>query len=250
MMDLTNRAWGLMCSGRYQEALEIYDRLRPEFKPENWRYISGRGTVLMCLRRYGEAEAEFKLANAFRRQEDGPTASPYLNDIGAAQWLTDRKDEAAETWLSEVDGLINRTIQFADISGGVGPAMLLWFAGKSLPRPELIERSLKLSLRLSKTSRAKSWPGPLALYALGTESLANIVIKEFEYTELNQLLAAVEGDRRSQRHLCQALFYWSFSEREMGNKDQAFQLLKACVDMEMPLETEWFLARGMLDKMQ
>lgn len=239
-----------MCSGRYEDALAIYDRLRPKLEPKDWRHVSERGTVLMALRRYKEAETEFKLASDCSVRESRGESQSYLEMIAAAQWLTGRLDEAAATWKSEVDGLLSRKIKYADLSGGVGPAMLLWFAGKSLGKQEFVDRSMKLIERLSKTSRIQYWPGPLALFVLGKESFPNVVKMHFKHIDLNRLLAAAEDDRLFKRELCQSLFYWSFSERESGGRDRAFQLLKACVELEMPLEVEWFVARGMLDKMQ
>lgn len=237
-------AWSLLMSGRYDEALQIYDRLRPSFTAEDWREISARGTALMCLRQYEGAEQEIRLANQLGSQQ------PYLNKLGAAQWLLGKKDEAAHTWLSEVDGIFARKIAYTDFSGGVGPVMLLWFAGTALARSQLIERSVALARRLSKSSRIRSWPGPMAHFVLGKCKFVNVVETRFGFVEIDDLLEAAKNDRLYRRELCQAFFYWSVAERQDSNNEFAYRLLKSSANLDTPIEAEWFLARGLLDQMQ
>jgi hypothetical protein len=243
-------AWSLLMSGHYDEALQIYDRLRPSFTTEDWREISARGTALMCLRRYEEAEQEIRLANQLGSQEKNGASQPYLEKLGAAQWLLGKKDEAAQTWLSEVEGLFARKIMYSDISGGVGPVMRLWFAGTALARSQLMERGVALARRLSKSSRIRSWPGPMAHFVLGKSKFINVVETRFGFVEIDHLLEGAKSDRLYRRELCQAFFYWSVAERQDGNNEFAYRLLKSSVDLDTPIEAEWFLARGLLDQMQ
>lgn len=249
-MASTTDAWSLLMSGRYDEALQIYDRLRPGFTTEDWREISARGTALMCLRRYEEAEQEIRLANQLGSQEENGASQPYLGKLGVAQWLFGKKDEAAQTWLSEVDGIFARKITYTDISGGVGSVMRLWFAGTTLARSQLMERSVALARRLSKSSRIRSWPGPMAHFVLGKSKFFNVVETRFGFTEIENLLEAAKNDRLYRRELCQAFFYWSVAERQDGNNEFAYRLLKSSADLDTPIEAEWFLARGLLDQMQ
>jgi tetratricopeptide (TPR) repeat protein len=237
-------------SGRYDEALQIYDRLRPGLTAEDWREISARGTALMCLRRYEEAEQEIRLANQLASQEGKGSSQPYLDKLGAVLWLLGKKDEAAQTWLSEVDVIFTRKIAYTDISGGVGPVMRLWFAGTTLARSELVERSVTLARRLSKSLRIRSWPGPMAHFVLGKGKFVNVIETRFGFVEIDDLLEGAKNDRLYRRELCQAFFYWSVAERQDGNNEFAYRLLKSSVDLDTPIEAEWFLARGLLNQMQ
>lgn len=249
-MASTTDTWSLLISGHYEEALQIYDRLRPGFTAGDWREISARGTTLMCLRRYEEAGEEIRLANQLGSQEENGASQPFLDHLGAALWLLGKKDEAAQTWLSAVDGILARKIAYTDISGGVGPVMRLWFAGTALAKPQLMERSLALAGRLSKNSRIRSWPGPMAHFVLGKSKFVSVVESRFGCVEIDDLLEGAKNDRLYRRELCQAFFYWSVAERQDGNNEFAYRLLKSSADLDTPIEAEWFLARGLLDQMQ
>jgi hypothetical protein len=149
-----------------------------------------------------------------------------------------------------VDGLLDGSITYSDASGGTGNAMLLRFGALTMNDQRRLDKCGKLLKRLITKSRIKSWPGPLAFFALEKKSMPQIFNEQYGESQVDLLLARTAQDYLLLREMSQALFHWSFDERQKGDTAKAVDLLHACVACENYLEVEWFLGRELLERKQ
>jgi hypothetical protein len=245
-MDLHTDPWDLILARRFKEALALYDSRRSTWQPKDWRQYGGRATVLACLRRYDEAAAELQIAQDTSQSGGAVSQRPFSAKLGGTLWLAGRRAEAVAEWEAFADGLLDKSITYADASGGTGNAMMLRFAALEQNDGRLLEKCDKLFKLLIKSSNIQSWPGPLAFYALEKKSMREVLQESFGATDMNQLLQKKEEDYLIRRRLCQALLHWSVDEHRGNNIAHAAELLRACFSCENYLETEWFLSREMI----
>lgn len=234
--------WDLVLRHRYAEAVAAYDaRLRQR---EDSLDLANRSTALLCLGKLEEALAGFRQANELRHNELRGESSPYLKHVAVIQWLLGDRAGAVQTLRDAVEGLASGTILFADFAGGVSPGVLLWYAGVSTNDVAVQGFALKYLKSLSKKSRIKYWPGPLALYVLGRMPFEQVVEAATGVRELSDALEKANGDLLARRQLCQALFHDAVKTRAAGDKEGCLRGMRACAELENPIiEQEWYLAR-------
>jgi hypothetical protein len=168
-----------------------------------------------------------------------------LKTIGAVQWLLGLRQEAIQTFRASVDGILNRTIKFADLAGGVSQGVLLWYTGGSAPDASAREYALKYLTKLAKRSRIEYWPGPLARLVLDQVDFAFVLEKATGMRELQPSVDLTKGDLLKRRQLVQALFYRGVQARSLGHESECQDWMRRCFELENPIiELEWYLARN------
>src|SRR5207249_4566640 len=96
-----------------------------------------------------EALPMFQKANA-NEAKRGKGFQPELATIGGLQWILSNQEEAMRTFKSGVDGVLDGTIQFGDMAGGMSHGLLLWFTGVSIPDRGAADYAHNYLLRLCK----------------------------------------------------------------------------------------------------
>lgn len=170
----------------------------------------------------------------------------YLMRIGTIQWLLGRQMKAVATFRASVDGVLDGSIEFADLAGGVSQGLLLWYAGVTRRDEESETHALEYLRKLSKNARRmQCWPGPLALFVLGQKSETDALADLRNARNLGELVKLAENDLLLRRELCQALFYFGVRKRSEGNEGACQEMMVQCANLENPLiENEWYLARA------
>lgn len=252
MRDLTTRlnhtAFTLAEAGKYQQAFDIYVEAKSQGFELAAPDASNCGLFLLCLERHEEALAHFREAAEQAAQREGA----YLENVGAAEWLTGRYRDAAITWRQRVSGILDGTIIYTDFSGGASDGLLLWYAAVTLKDDELLKytmdffRILSSPSRLSSWPNISSWPGPLVYLTLGERS-ADAILDEQLDEQNSASLPHRNADILRRRKLVNALFYSAVKCRADGQEHECRELMSAVAQIENPLiELEWYLARGEL----
>lgn len=84
---------------------------------------------------------------------------PFLNQIGAALWLSGNKAEAMAEWHKAVSGILDGSSAYGDLAGGATQGLLLWYASVTLNDSREREYALKYFQHLNAK---KLWPRALA----------------------------------------------------------------------------------------
>ena len=174
-----DQLWNAFEEEEFELALTLIDKTRHSWSKRDWSNNGARGTALMGLQRFNEAVKELAFANELAAQ--GKPAFSYLafgEKEGAALWLSGARDLAAAKWKEIVEAMISGKKTMGDLAGGVSPCMLLWFSGQTLHDATLSELAKKHLKKLSKGSKIRYWPGPLAAIALeqNRQSLFSTII--------------------------------------------------------------------------
>ena len=207
--------------------------------------LANRAMALVELGRFPEALDAFGEANQLARQNPtiGDKSAPYLEWMGTVLWIMGHQAAGCELFRAAVDGVWYRTIAYTDGAGGVGPGLLLWFAGVSHHDENAISRSLEYLLRLSKRSRISQWPGPLASVVLSQRDIEDVLYDHFSTRELASAISMSSDDTHKSRKLAQLLFCWATKLRAEGDHRQSKALFAKCARLERAvLEEERCLA--------
>lgn len=145
--------WHLIAAHRYEEAVAAYDA---QLVTGGEWYAANRVIALLCLGRLSEALEGISKENDVARQG----RSSRLETMGTVLWLMGHRSVAKELYRSAVDGIHHGTIAYADIAGGVGQGLLLWYAGVSTKDRNATEHAVDYLTHLAKKARIKRWPGP------------------------------------------------------------------------------------------
>jgi hypothetical protein len=226
-------AWTLLETRQSRKAIEVFTRkLRKE--PSAIHY-SGRAQAYLQLKDYDRALADFHLAKAAAVW----TSTHYFERIGVVNWLARRECLAAATWLELVLATERGKIQYADAAGGVEPGCLLWFAAVSLGCEELLVSARRLLQGKvvekggrGRCCRIENWPGPVALFLLGT----------LDETQVRQRISDVPILR--QRQLCQTEFYVAVRALEQNDVKKAMSHFRKAASLHAAwMENEYDLAQ-------
>lgn len=238
------KPWEMILAHQFSEAAKIYET-QLESKPGDAGLLGGHATALLALGKFEEALKRASQANAIESAEMKGETQPYIEMVGSILWILGRRDEAIQTLRTAVDGVIDGSIKYADNAGGVSQGLLLWYAGVTAADEKSKTYALKYLSKLTKKSRVKYWPGPLALFALGQMPEEEVLVELCGTNDLQESVRQAKDDLLKRRCLVQSLFYFATQKRAKGNEEQCRIGMAKCTDMENPvLEVEWYLARA------
>jgi hypothetical protein len=143
-----------------------------------------------------------------------------------------------------VIGILDGSIEFGDLAGGVQQGLLLHYMGVTAKDSEAVAFSIAYLRRLSKKSGIDYWPGPLARYVLGEISFEAVLAALAKRLKVSDLLEAALTDVLARRWLCVALFHDGIRDRGAGQEELCMGRMQECFGLENSyLEPEWYLAR-------
>ncbi len=233
--------WDLVQAGRYEEAIV---RLREEYgrDPSN-ATLNNIGTAYLCAGDPEKAKAAFDEV-----LKDNPEREAYHWDLaGITRWLTNDFRGAVDVWLSSLSS------PYQDASGGVGTALLLYYAGlresvvydlsKAKPLlkkrlqaaglPEAAVYDLSKAKALLKkrlqSAWAKNWPGPLGKFVLG----------EIDENQVREL-ARFTHPSVTARQMAQVEFYQGLMALQRGEEGTFLTQMTRCVTSQ---HAEWIPER-------
>jgi hypothetical protein len=241
--------WQFLAEGRFTEAVAFFEKRQPMWLDKDWREPSTMATAYLCLREYEKAAVMLSLANAMAAIAEKSKDRPLLDKEGGALWLAGKKEEGAALWQKSVLGVMDGTIIYADFSGGIGNGLLLWHAGVSLSRKDLIADAERFLKKASKRAKAQSMPGPLAQLVLHGKPIVEILQEKYGEGNIDVLENSAPSDPLLRRELCQVLLCLATAKRLAREESECRALMRRCSSLRNPLvQIEWFLARGEVEK--
>jgi hypothetical protein len=241
--------WQFLAEGRFIEAVAYFEKRQPFWLDKDWREPSTMATAYLCLHEFEKAAVMLSLANAMAARAEKRKEGPLLDHEGGALWLAGKKEEGAMLSQRSVRRIMDGTITHADFSGGIGNGLLLWYAGVTLKRKDLIADTERFLKKASKRAKAQSMPGPLAQLVLHGRPIAEILQQKYGEGDINVLENSALLDFLLLRELCQVLLCFATAKRLAGEENECRALMRRCSSLDNPLvQIEWFLARGEAEK--
>jgi tetratricopeptide (TPR) repeat protein len=223
----------LLLARKYHDAIALDDEIGERGDP--W---DNRALAHFCL---GEFEEGLRIleagANAIGQRIEG-AGNFYCNLMAVGYWCLGDRETAIETLEASVSGLLDRSVYYADGSGGASYGLLLWWMHKQSGNEAGVRTAVKFMKNRAKRKAIANWPGPIARYLLDQISEREMLGAEYG-PERN---ADIEFLNR--RYMTTALFYMAAKQGEAGDPIASRDLLMRCACLENPLiEPEWYLAR-------
>ena len=187
-------AEALFAAGDYTAALPLYEQIdAAERADKGVRGLSGRRNYLACI-----------------------------------HWMLGDRAKGIALFAELVDGILNGSIEFGDIAGGVQQGLLLNYMGVTAGDEAAKEQAMKYLRNRAKRSAAKFFPGHVARFYLNQATFADILVGATERLEPGKgggtpdLAAAMElarADLLTRRFMCVALFHDGVMARAGGNEN-------------------------------
>jgi tetratricopeptide (TPR) repeat protein len=231
----------LMQAHRYAEVVAVCEE-GLKARPDDGVLLAQHAHAMLGLGRLPEALEEFRRLNERERASPFPSTFEILY-LGGILWMLGRTQEAIETFQATIDGILDRSITHADFAGGVTPGILLWYAATTAGDAESKERSLTYLRNRARRKAITSWPGPLAMYVLGTASKEDVLKQACGTPELKAAMRIARADLLKRRYLIEATFCFATRSREQGAEDDCIRWMHRCAGLRNPT-IEWYLAHA------
>jgi tetratricopeptide (TPR) repeat protein len=240
MMD----AYELRMNQRYAESIREYRKLLKR-NPDNWAAVDGLSSALMATGAYAEALPLLHRLDKFER-EDLPGHPGSKCDLACSYWCLDQWPTAMKLMRGLVEGILDRSIEFGDLAGGVQQGLLLHYMGVTAKDREAVAFALSYLRKLATKDSIEYWPGPLARYMLGEINLKEMLRAAVENS--NDIVLAVpiedEDDLLERRDTCVALFHDGVRHRAAGQEKLCMDRMRECTEIDARfIEPECYLAR-------
>ncbi len=238
----------LLGKGKYDRALRLYKEMLV-VSPNDEMLLDGYPFACLCNGLYEEALEGFLYSNRRAKNKIVGERQPYLMHVGTAQWLLGRREEAIATFRAGVDGILDGTIEYADLAGGARQGLLLWFAGICAPDAEACSHAIRYMQKLANEERIKCWPGPIAEYAINKISTKMMFQKLFGYGFVWWISMKAKINVCLAFELATVWFYLGIKCLEVNNQEGFQYWLKKCYEFNRPNPMlEWYLAKAELER--
>src|SRR5262249_34200979 len=155
------------------------------------------------------------------------------------------RTEAIETFKASVGGILDGSIKFADLAGGVSQGLLLWYSGVTAQDLSAVASAENYLRKLTGHASSQFWPGPLARFVLRQLTFEQLLFDNFATLDPEVATINSKADLLSRRRLVQTFFYYAVSERAHNDESTCRAWMLKCAQLENPiLEVEWYLARA------
>jgi len=236
------QALELLQAHRYPEAIAACERQLAE-NPGDWAAADTLASALRAVGAYKEALPLFERVAAYAQQNTPGDPGCEL-DIACLHWCLDDWPRAIKLMRRLADGVLDRSINYGDLAGGVEQGLLLYYMGMTASDHEAVTYAVKYLKDRAKGRKIRFWPGPLARYYLGEFDFSEVLTAATGKDTLAEAINAARGKLMSRRQLCGALFHDGVRRRAQGAEELCLARMRECYALEDPLiEPEWYLAR-------
>jgi len=241
----------LLASHRFDEAVAACQRVL-SVNPSDFATMDRMALALRALARYQEALPWFERLDAHRKESKIAPGSPGRQmDISCLYWFLGNRRKAITLMRGLVDGILDGSIQYGDLAGGMQQGLLLYYMAVTERQPDQAACALAyMTNRINQLKRLLPgtpidyWPVPVARYYLGDLAFDELLVFATGQRELPGAFAAAQVKLMSRRKLCVALFHDGTKSRAQGAEEQCLSRMRECYALEDPLiEPEWYLAR-------
>jgi tetratricopeptide (TPR) repeat protein len=244
-------ALDLLQSHKYAESVAAC-RQRLAVNPNDIGAMDTMASALRALEKYEEAIPLFERIGAHEKERKITPGHPgRQEDISCLYWFLGNRNEAIALMRGLVDGILDGSVQYGDLAGGMKQGLLLYYMAITEHQPDQAACALDyMTDRLNHLKRLLPltpidyWPVPVARYYLGDLAFDELLVFATGQRELPGATATARVDLLSRRQLCVALFHDGTKSRAQGAESQCLARMRQCYALEDPLiEPEWYLAR-------
>ena len=227
--------------------VECEKRLRRD--PDDMAAIGTAAAALKALGRYEEALPYYEKVGDYEKRDNVAVGRPgRQKDIACIHWMLGDKTLATQSMTALVDGILDGSINYGDIAGGVSQGLLLYYMGLTAGDERAKTKALAYMRDRAKRSAIRMFPGPVARYYLDLidfgDVLAAVTEKYGSVRDEAMALQLASTDLLRRRYLCVALFHDGIKARARGDERYCMKRMRECFALENPLiEQEWYLAR-------
>jgi tetratricopeptide (TPR) repeat protein len=144
---------------RYADAIALSQK-RVAANPDDWEAVDTLASALRATGAYEEAVPLLERISAHEQQRTRGNPGRKL-DIACLYWCMCDYRKAISLMHALVAGVLDRSINYGDLAGGVQQGLLLYYMGTTAPDPEAATFAVEyLRNRAKNTIKIKSWPGP------------------------------------------------------------------------------------------
>jgi tetratricopeptide (TPR) repeat protein len=238
MMD----AFEFFKNQRYAEAISAYRQLL-ECNPDDWAAVGGLSASLMIAGAYGEALPLLERLDEHERAKLRGHPGSKRN-IACSYWCLDQWPAAIKLMRGLAEGILDRSIEFGDLAGGVQQGLLLHYMGVTAKDRKAVEFALSYLRKLAKKRSIRMWPGPLARYILGEIGFDDMWRAATEETGCTEPYDAASKGLLMRRETCVALFHDGIRHRAEGQEKLCMDRMRECTAIDARfIEPECHLAR-------
>jgi tetratricopeptide (TPR) repeat protein len=228
----------------YEEAIDAC-RTQLATSPDDWAAMGTLASAYRAMGAYSNALEFFERIDAHERKDPlAPGRSGRQKDISCLYWCMGDRVKSIQLMRELAQGVLNSSIRFGDLAGGVQQGLLLYYMGVTAEDPEATSFALAYMRDRAERPAARMWPGPLAQYYLGQISFEEVLVAATGRKSVGSAIDVAQTDLLKRRQLCGALFHDGTKSRVQGAKERCLARMRECHSLEDPLiEPEWYLAR-------
>lgn len=244
-------ALDLLRSHKYAEAIAECKR-RLSANANDFGAMDTMASALRALEKYAQAIPLFERIGAHEKERKITPGHPGREmDISCLYWILGNRQKAIALMRGLVDGILDGSIQYGDLAGGMKQGLLLYYMAVTKHQPEQAACAMDyMRNRINQLERSlpglpiNYWPVPVARYYRGELSFGELLSFATGQRDLPEATAAARVKLMSLRKLCVALFHDGVRSRANGAESQCLARMHECYALEDPLiEPEWYLAR-------
>jgi len=244
-------ALDLLESHKYPEAIAECQR-RLSANANDFGAMETMASALRALERYWEAIPLLERVGAHSKENKLTPGHPGRQlGISSLYWFLGDRQKAIALMRGLVDGILDGSIQYGDLAGGMKQGLLLYYMAVTERQPDQAACALHyMRNRINQLQRSLPglpvdyWPVPVARYYLGDLAFDDVLGFATGQRELPRAIAAAGAKLMSRRKLSVALFHDGAKSRATGAESQCLARMRECYALEDPLiEPEWYLAR-------
>ena len=203
--------------------------------------------AIQCLERLDALRSEDE---AVRRATPGSPGSRL--QIACLNWQSGDWSKAIEQMHDLVAGILNRSVNYAQDTWGMGQGLLLYYMAISALQADEVSYALKYlrkraeyAKKLLGPSGATSWPCPVAWYLLDEVSFEFVIARAESNQGIRLNLPPEEAEARQglarRGRVSFATFYRGARSRADGDEATCLACMQECHKCE-GLSNEWYLA--------
>jgi tetratricopeptide (TPR) repeat protein len=167
-------ALDLLESHKYAEAVAVCVR-RLAVDPNDFGAMDTMASALRALEKYEEALPLFERVGAQEKEcKITPGHPGRQEDISCLNWFLGNRQKAIALMRGLVDGILDGSIQYGDLAGGMKQGLLLYYMAVTEHQPDQAACALDyMRNRINQLKRlvpglpVDYWPVPVARYYLG-----------------------------------------------------------------------------------
>jgi tetratricopeptide (TPR) repeat protein len=234
----------LFAECRFEEAVDAYKhQLRGALEPD-WPNLGGLAEALMASGRYSEAIPIFEKVGKYEC-DCNPGTLGRREQLSVCHWMIGDHDGALERIRNLVIGVRDGKINYTDISGGVSYGIILCYMAITLGVTVDVDLGMKYLKKLTTRVWIKNWPGPVAQFLLGARSFGDAMKEAVGSADLTEAIKLAGQDPWGPRRLTPLLFAAGTERRMAGDETGCRTFFAECASLTNPLvEYEWYLAKS------